>query len=224
MNKILLGILAALGLGATTGVIVITSGVIDVGADTPHSPVVHQILNYAREQSIARSAASIKVPDTLNDPERVRRGAGNYDAMCVNCHLAPGLPDSEIRQGLYPQPPDLSLKPDAPLELSASRWFWVIKHGIKASGMPAWSKGGVDDEAIWDLVALLQKMPALSNADYEQLVAASEGHSHGGLEGRAHDGGDHQEMLHPVVTSETPDSNKKHNHDHGAHEHDKHKR
>lgn len=223
MNKILLGILAALGLGAATGTIVIASGVIDVGADTPHSPAVHQVLNYAREQSIARNAADIKVPDTLNDPERVRRGAGNYDAMCVNCHLAPELPDSEIRQGLYPKPPNLSLKPDAPLELSASRRFWVIKHGIKASGMPAWSKGGMDDEAIWDLVALLQKMPALSNADYERLVAASEGHSHGGLEARTHGDGDQQEMPLPVVTAKTPDSSKGHNHDHGAHVHGKHK-
>lgn len=223
MLKILIGILVALGLGAFAGTIIIISGVIDVGADTPHSPAVHQILNYAREQSIARNAADIKVPDTLSSPERVRRGAGNYDAMCVNCHLAPELPDSEIRKGLYPKPPNLSLTPDGALDMSASRRFWVIKHGIKASGMPAWSKGGMDDEAIWDLVALLQKMPALSNADYERLVAASEGHSHGGLEERAHDDGDHQKMLQPVVPAETSALGKAHNHDHGGHEHGKHK-
>lgn len=193
MNKILLGVLATLGLGATAGGIVIASGIIDVGADTPHHPAVHQVVEFARERSVARRAADIKVPDNLADPERLRRGAGNYDAMCVNCHLAPGLPDSEIRQGLYPKPPRLSLKPDAGQpEPNAARQFWIIKHGIKASGMPAWSNGGIDDEAIWDLVALLQKLPVLSNADYRQLVAASDGHEHGGMAGHADGHGKHQ--------------------------------
>lgn len=193
MNKILLGVLATLGLGATAGGIVIASGIIDVGADTPHHPAVHQVVEFTRERSVARRAADIKVPDNLADPERLRRGAGNYDAMCVNCHLAPGLPDSEIRQGLYPKPPRLSLKPDAGQpEPNAARQFWIIKHGIKASGMPAWSNGGIDDEAIWDLVALLQKLPVLSNADYRQLVAASDGHEHGGMAGHADGHGKHQ--------------------------------
>lgn len=193
MNKILLGVLATLGLGATAGAIVIASGIIDVGADTPHHPAVHQVLKFTRERSVARRAADIKVPDNLADPERLRRGAGNYDAMCVNCHLAPELPDSEIRQGLYPKPPRLSLKPDAGQpEPNAARQFWIIKHGIKASGMPAWSNGGIDDEAIWDLVALLQKLPALSNADYRRLVAASDGHEHSGMAGHADGHGKHQ--------------------------------
>ena len=220
MNKFLLGVLATLGLGATTGIIVIASGVIDVGADTPHHPAVHQVLEYAREHSIARRAADIKAPDNLADPERWRRGAGNYDAMCVHCHLAPGLPDSEIRQGLYPKPPKLSLQPDAaPPATAAARQFWIIKHGIKASGMPAWSNGGMEDEAIWDLVALLQKLPALSNADYQQLVAASDGHAHGGLGEHADAAG---ETPQPVGPAKTPGPGKGRSHDHAAHEHGKH--
>lgn len=193
MNKILLGMLLAFGLGATAGAIVIASGVIEVGADTPHHPAVHQILKFAREQSIARRAADITVPDNLGDPERLRRGAGNYDAMCINCHLAPGLADSEIRRGLYPKPPGFSQKRDAgQAEPNAARRFWIIKHGIKASGMPAWSNGGMGDEAIWDLVALLQKLPVLSNAEYEQLVSASDGHAHGGLARHADTHAKHQ--------------------------------
>ncbi len=34
---------------------------------------------------------------------------GNYDAMCAQCHLGPGLGDSEIHKGLYPAPPNLSI-------------------------------------------------------------------------------------------------------------------
>ena len=192
MNKILLGVLLTFGLGATAGALVIAAGILDVGADTPHHPAVHHVLEFARDQSIARRAADIKVPDNLTDPQRLRRGAGNYDAMCANCHLAPGLPDSELRQGLYPKPPRFSRQPDAvPPEANAARQFWVIKHGIKASGMPAWANGGIEDEAIWDLVALLPQLPALSSADYQQLVATSEGHAHEGLAGHAEGHGQH---------------------------------
>lgn len=225
MNKILIGVLGTLGLGAIAGASVVFSGAIDMGADTPHSAVVYRAIEFAREQSITRSAEEIKFPADLGDTERVRRGAGNYDAMCVTCHLSPGASDSEIRKGLYPTPPNLSKPAEAAnSERQDGRQFWIIKHGIKASGMPAWSKGGMDDEAIWDLVAFVKIMPALSAEQYSALVQSSDGHSHGGLAGRAHDDdGDHQEMLHPVVTAETPSSSEGHGHDHGAHEHGKHK-
>lgn len=211
MNKILLGALLGLILSAAAGAIVIASGIIDVGADVPHSRPVHQVMEFAREKSIARSAADISVPDNLNDPERVRRGAGNYDAMCIGCHLAPELADSEIRQGLYPTPPNLSRKRAAlPPEQHAAREFWIIKHGIKATGMPAWSKGGMEDEAIWDLVAFLQEMPALSKAAYGQLVAASDGHSHGGMEGGAD--GERQEAHQPGLGEASAHDHSKHKH------------
>lgn len=173
-----LGTVAILGVAAAA---VVASGVVDVAADTPHGPVVYRLLEAAREQSIARRLADITVPGELDTAERLRRGAGNYAAMCVECHLAPGKADSEIRMGLYPKPPDLTRPEEAAVGDMAARHFWIIKHGIKASGMPAWSKGGVEDESVWDLVAFIQKMPTLSVDQYVALVASSEGHSHGGL-------------------------------------------
>lgn len=217
MNKLLLGALAAIGLGAATAGIVVIAGVIDIGADTPHSPLTYQALAFARERAIASRTGSIQVPADFADPERVRRGAGNYAAMCVNCHLSPEAPDSEIRKGLYPTPPNLSEKPLASQPRNAARDFWIIKHGIKASGMPAWSKGGMEDDAIWDLAAFLQRMPLLSKSAYVQLVAASDGHSHGGLKEDDHGHGDHGSVS-GSAKSAAPD-NKEHNHDHGTHRH-----
>lgn len=217
MNKILIGALATVLLGTGTGLIVAGSGLIDVGADTLHSPVVFQALSFARERAIARRLADITAPADLADPERIRRGAGNYDAMCVNCHLAPGLPDSEIRLGLYPAPPNLSDKlPAGRDSRHPARDFWIIKHGIKASGMPAWSKGGMEDKAIWDLAAFLQQLPTLSNAAYLQLVASSDGHSHGGIDQHPH------QPTMPQAPSPTPpqpgrDAGKAH--DHSTHTH-----
>ena len=56
--------------------------------------------------------------------------------------------------------------------------FWIIKHGIKMSGMPAWGKS-MDDESIWSMVAFLQQLPDMSEIRYHELVESSEGHTHG---------------------------------------------
>jgi len=138
----------------------------------------------ARERSIEVRAAKLQVPANLNDAERIRQGAGNYNAMCVACHLAPGAAATELSKGLYPVPPNLSKQPVAPAEA-----FWVIKHGIKASGMPAWGLS-MDDEFIWNMAAFLQELPKLDKAGYQALVESSDGHSHGGGETDGHSHGE----------------------------------
>lgn len=177
-------ILGILGFGMATGAGLLYAGVIDVAADSPHNPTVYRFIAWTRERSIERHSADISPPVDLADEARVRRGAGNYDAMCVGCHLSPGVDDSEIRRGLYPQPPNLSHLSNVGVDASrvAARHFWIIKHGIKASGMPAWVKGGMEDQAIWDLTAFLAVLPTLSVGQYRLHVQTSDGHSHGGME------------------------------------------
>lgn len=161
---------------------VIYTGLINVGADDPHLDSVHAVLKLARERSIAVRAADIPVPD-LNDAELVRRGAGNYQSMCIGCHLAPGMTATELSRNLYPAPPNLA---QLGVNGSPATTFWIIKHGIKATGMPAWGKS-MGDEHIWGMVAFLQQLPNLDAAQYRALVAASDGHSHGGGETQMHD-------------------------------------
>jgi hypothetical protein len=117
-----------------------------------------------RERSIQRRAEGLRVPD-LDDPQSILKGAGQYAAMCTGCHLAPGMADSEIRPGLYPRPPDL-----AKTRVDPRAAFWVIKHGIKMSAMPAWGTSH-DDATIWSMVAFLQKLPAMTPAGYRAIVA-----------------------------------------------------
>ena len=161
------------------------SGVYEIGADEPHWPATFALLKTLRDRSIDARSHGIEAPTDLDSLERVRRGAGNYDAMCTGCHLKPGMDDSEIRKGLYPQPPDLAKATETGAD--AARQFWVIKHGIKMTAMPAWSRGGVDDATIWDMVALLQRLPALAPQEYQALVRASAGHTHDGAEHHPHD-------------------------------------
>lgn len=159
------------------------SGYYNVAADDPHTAPVHRTLETLRDRSIRAHASRIAVPPGLDAPERIRQGAGNYDAMCKDCHLAPGMASTELSRGLYPAPPDLSRT-----QVDAARAFWTVKHGIKASGMPAWG-GSMDDGYIWNLVAFVQALPAMTQDAYREAVAASDGHSHGGGESGAHDQG-----------------------------------
>ncbi|MGH8134726.1 MAG: c-type cytochrome [Steroidobacteraceae bacterium] len=166
----LLGLLVLVALG--TGAI-IWSGAYNIAADDPHWRVTEKALEEVRDRSIAARASGADVPD-LADESLIQAGAGNYDAMCDGCHLEPGEDRSELSLGLYPAPPDLTRERiDSP-----EAAFWVIKHGIKLTGMPAWGKS-MDDESIWGMVAFLQQLPGMSSDRYEALVESSGGHSHG---------------------------------------------
>ena len=152
------------------------SGRYNIGADDPHAPALRALLEMVRERSLETRSAEVLVPDLMR-AELIRAGAGNYDAMCTGCHLAPGLDETELSKGLYPPPPNFTkTRIDDPAEA-----FWAIKHGIKASGMPAWGKS-MDDEYIWGMVAFLGRLPDMDAGKYAAAVAASGGHSHGGGE------------------------------------------
>ena len=172
-RKSLVSFALLLALSSAIAIGFLWSGLYDVGADDPHLAPVHAALQTLRERSIAARADSLAVPD-LSDVALIRQGAGNYEAMCTGCHLAPGESATELSRGLYPSPPEFARGGLA----TPARQFWVIKHGIKASGMPAWGKS-MDDHAIWGLVAFVQRLPRLDAAAYHELVESSEGHSHG---------------------------------------------
>lgn len=171
MKKIvcLLGLLVLVVIGTS---VFIWSGAYDVAADEPHWALTEYAMETTRERSVASRASGIVVP-ALDDESLIRAGAGNYDAMCAGCHLKPGLGKTELSSGLYPPPPDLARKRIA----DPAAAFWVIKHGMKMSGMPAWGRS-MDDRYIWGMVAFLRLLPDMPQDRYAELVEASAGHAH----------------------------------------------
>jgi len=157
-------------------------GVFNVAADDEHWGITRRILESVRERSIAARAVDIVVPD-LGDEGMIASGAMHYDAMCGGCHLAPGMRRSDLRDGLNPKPPDLAR--DAGGRAPAER-FWIIKHGLKMTGMPAWGRTH-DDASLWSIVAFLEQLPKLDAATYRALLAASRAHGNHGHD----DGPDH---------------------------------
>ena len=165
MNKVLLTLIVVLLLGAVGAALFVESGIYNIGADDHHTKAVLALITQLRDRSIGTRLESIK-PQLQASPAAIKAGAEHYAALCVGCHLAPGVLKSDLRTGLYPHPPNLAQE-----EMQESRRaFWIVKHGIKMSAMPAWGKT-LDDEAIWDVVAFVRKMPNLTPEEYRQLAA-----------------------------------------------------
>ena len=175
--KFVAGMLAALLLILGGGAVLVGSGAINIAADQPHPPAVNALLEQVRERALAANRPQVTVPE-LEDAALIRQGAGNYQAMCSGCHLAPGMADTELSRGLNPPAPRLT---EVGTRGDALRAFQIIRHGIAASGMPAWG-ASMQDQYIWGMVAFVRQLPALSPQQYRDLVASSAGHSHGGGE------------------------------------------
>jgi mono/diheme cytochrome c family protein len=177
MKKMLWGMWLTFMMLATLGAGAVYSGVISVAADDPHWGWVYEVFETARDRSIEFHSSAIQAP-LLDDEAMIVAGAGNYASMCASCHLAPGVSETELSRGLYPSPPNFAA---STMSGEPHERFWVIKHGIKASGMPAWGQS-MQDEYIWQMVAFMEELPDMSAARYTALVAASDGHQHGGGE------------------------------------------
>lgn len=167
--RVMAGFVAA-GLAALIVAAAVTlSGVYDVAATKPHFAIIRWWLELGMRRSVQFHAASIAVP-RLGDPAQVTRGFRHVQTGCLICHSARGLPLSPTVWRLQPAAPDLAETAPtwAPNEL-----FWIVKHGIKMTGMPAWEAQQRDDE-VWDVVAFLQALPGLAPAQLEEMSRRDE--------------------------------------------------
>jgi mono/diheme cytochrome c family protein len=151
--------------------VVVYGGFVPVDARRADPVWVRGLLTTVRDHSIERAAKGIHVP-RLDDPDAIREGLEHYVAMCAGCHGAPGVERSEAGQGLNPQPPLLYTHPMSGDE-EAAEAFWVIKNGIRMTGMPAFGPTH-DDSKIWAMVAFLKTLPSMSGADYAREAGDAE--------------------------------------------------
>jgi len=138
-------------------------GIYDVSATSQHTAPVYHLLETSLKRSVKLRTSDIQTP-ALDDASRTVRGFRHFRAHCVQCHGAPGIAPESFALGLTPAPASLI---DTAKQWSASEIYWIIRQGIKMSGMPAWQYR-MSDEEIWDVVAFMKILPALSPADYNR--------------------------------------------------------
>ena len=164
--KILKAVAIALVLVFLLGIGFVYGGFFNVAADDPHWGITSRLIESTRERSISAGARAVPAPPALDDPQLIAIGAGHYAEMCTGCHLAPGMAETDIRVGLYPKPPNLARRGR---QRSPEETFWIIKHGLKMSGMPAW---GVthDDRTIWGLAAFVMQLHRMTAEQYRAAI------------------------------------------------------
>ena len=161
--KFLAGFVAACVVGALAAFLVIISGAYNVAATVPHTELERVILNSTMRHSVRAHAG--KALREVWSEDQVRRGFEEYNAMCIVCHGAPGKERSYIRQGLQPEPPNLA---ESSERWSSAELFWIIKNGIKMTGMPAFGPTH-QDEQIWNIVGFIRRLPQISAPEFKAM-------------------------------------------------------
>ncbi len=157
--------LIAVSVLGVIGVVVLVSGIVPVKASSGHWPITAWLLNYASERSVDFHSNGIEAPP-LDEPGMVTLGAGIFKTNCQFCHGEPSKVQPPVALGMTPTPP--LLRESLP-EMSAEETFYILKHGIKFTGMPAWPTMRRDDE-IWPVVAFLKQAPSMSHAAYLKMT------------------------------------------------------
>jgi mono/diheme cytochrome c family protein len=174
LRTILITLLGSLVLLLLGGLVFIYTGSYNVAATAPHSGLGSWILRTTKEHSIEANARDVNVPAVGG--AQLQHGIEHFHEMCVACHGAPGVEKGELGQGLNPTPPDLA---HAAEEWNPGELYWIVKHGIKLAGMPAFGPTHSDEE-IWGIVSFVQQLPNISADEYRQLTASlSQPQEHG---------------------------------------------
>jgi mono/diheme cytochrome c family protein len=181
--KFLTGLIFGVLLVALVPAVLIFTGMFSMGAINKPSQIETKAGTWAWLTSAKKNAPTMKNPYTTDIT--LEDGMDHYKENCVVCHGAPGVEKSEIGKGLNPPAPVL----DAPIvqQRTDGEIFWIIKNGIRMTGMPAFGPTHSDEE-VWKLVQFVRHIPQLTAKEKEELSKATEEeeHHHGKEEGEEH--------------------------------------
>ena len=158
-------IIAAVAALVVAGFLVAWSGVIHVGASTGHAAITDWFLHWAMRNAV-RTYAALTVDTPAADPEGLISAAGHFAGHCAVCHGAPGERPSPQMQAATPHAPDLAI---TAASYSDAQLFWIVKHGVKFTGMPAWPALERDDE-VRRMTAFVRSLPDMTAPEYRALA------------------------------------------------------
>ena len=130
------------------------------------------------ETAVARLLRAMAVPaaygdlanPVLSNEESIRNGMTHFGDHCAACHANDGSGNVEMGKGMFPPAPDM--RADATQELSDGALFYIIEHGVRFTGMPAWGTGSMEgEESSWHLVNFIRHLPKLTPEELAEMAA-----------------------------------------------------
>ena len=178
MKRFFLGLCLGFLLTVGPALLLLTLGSLNVAATKDPGPVEMKIMPWVRDRSIHKRAAAVSNP-FAHDPAVLPLGMEFYRESCVMCHGAPEVDVTAFAEGLNPAPPPL--EDEEILRLSDGEIFWVIKNGIRMTGMPAF-EDAYESEEVWQIVAYVRHLPEITEeeVDYLRFAAGPEDESERG--------------------------------------------
>ncbi|MEM6467949.1 MAG: c-type cytochrome [Planctomycetota bacterium] len=160
----------------TVPLLFVATGLINFAATDRPSAAEAMLAKFAINRSIAKRVPNVDNP-FAGDQHAIQSGFHHYADTCLACHGAPEVPPKEFAEGLNPPAPDLT---ESISKRSDAELFWIVKNGIRMTGMPALGPTH-NDEDIWKIVSFVRSLPDLSDEQRNQLrEALGSGHQHSG--------------------------------------------
>lgn len=170
MKRIVVSLVVAAAVVVVVALGAVNAGLFDVAASGQENALTRWVMRTTMEHSVRARAKEITVPSS-SDSGLISIGFEHYDEMCVTCHSSPAGGRSEAGEGLNPPAPDLSasVRDWTPAEL-----YWIISHGIKRTGMPAFAPTHEPNE-VWAMVAFVERLSGMDSVQYAAMkISATE--------------------------------------------------
>lgn len=172
------GFLTAVLVAVIAGIAVMLTGGFNVAATDPHAPIVRWVLDTTFHRHVERQAETVGQPPAVTEA-LLAKGFTEYDQACVHCHGAPGVPRQGWSDNMRPKPPDMAR---AAADWSEQEIFWIARHGVKMTGMPAFGPTH-SDETLWAVAHFVKDLPDMDAETYRLLRrqhGRDDGLTHGG--------------------------------------------
>lgn len=169
MKNFLLGIIFTFLALIAVGVYLMTQGYINLRADQPPSALESKVAMAAIDAWAARFAPHQANPAAPTDDNLVA-GARIFLNHCAGCHGLPASTNSTFAKSFYPPVPEFFK--DAP-DMTENENFFIIQHGIRFTGMPAWNQT-LNENEIWQVVTFLShidKLPPAAQRELQPMTA-----------------------------------------------------
>jgi len=170
MRRFWLGFVVAVIVVVAAEYVYVRFGFLNPRADITENTVEKAVAMPALDASVDRRAPDVKNPIPPTD-DNLTAGMRLFQTNCSSCHGDIHRPDGIFAEALYPRAPQFVK--DAP-DMPENQNFYIIQHGVRLSGMPAWDKI-LTQEQMWQLTTFLShmdKLPPQVAGQWKQLAAA----------------------------------------------------